>query len=179
MYLILLILKAQFSCCNDFTNLSFWKFSLFWQISEKVLNIAFYTKVTPPSLFSIFVKCTFDEFVTLGHFRTGDCHPLLKIDGCPVTRVTRAGTTPVVALHQCLKFAGTVNLGKRLVLSLKRPKFYIRPEIILKSNVSLLCSLFWGFTVFIYGNLTLTITCGTVWMPWLSKNNISAVIYVF
>ena len=72
----------------------FWKFYLFWQISEKVLNIAFYTKVTPPSLFSIFLKCTFDEFVTLGHFRTGDCHPLLKINGCPVTHVTRAGTTP-------------------------------------------------------------------------------------
>ena len=72
----------------------FSNFLLLWQVIKKVLNIAFYTKVTPPSLFSIFLKCTFDAFVTLGQFRTGDCHPLLKIDGCPVTRVTRAGTTP-------------------------------------------------------------------------------------
>ena len=103
----------------------FWKFYLFWQISEKVLNIAFYTKVTPPSLFSIFLKCTFDEFVTLGHFRTGDCHPLLKINGCPVTRVTRAGTTPAlrflkVSLHE-LKFS-----CKTFQLS-HWPNFYFDP----------------------------------------------------
>ena len=63
------------------------------------------------------------NYSTLGHFRTGDCHLLLKIDGCLVTRDTRAGATSDL-IWKVLLMVNIYLLGNSMAVLLHKQRVF-------------------------------------------------------